>query len=77
MARKGQFLMERPARGPFNSTQTDETTDAWDAVDWLVKNIRGNNGRVGLYGTSYDGWTVLMALLDPHPPCEPPCRSTP
>jgi uncharacterized protein len=64
---EGKFLMERPQRGEFNTTQTDETTDAWDTVDWLVKNVPGNNGRVGLYGTSYDGWTVLMALLDPHP----------
>jgi putative CocE/NonD family hydrolase len=64
---EGKFLMERAARGPFNATNTDETTDAWDTVDWLIKNIPGNNGRVGLYGTSYDGWTVLMALLDPHP----------
>lgn len=64
---EGEFVLARPVRGPFNKTTTDETTDAWDSVDWLVKNIADNNGRVGIYGTSYDGWTSLMALLDPHP----------
>jgi uncharacterized protein len=64
---EGEFVLARPVRGPFNSTQTDETTDAWDTVDWLVKNVANSNGRVGIYGTSYDGWTSLMALLDPHP----------
>jgi uncharacterized protein len=64
---EGEFVLARPVRGEFNSTQTDETTDAWDTVDWLVKNVANNNGRVGIYGTSYDGWTSLMALLDPHP----------
>ena len=64
---EGEFVLARQTRGPFNATQTDETTDAWDTIDWLVKNVSGNNGRVGIYGTSYDGWTSLMALLDPHP----------
>jgi len=63
----GEFVLDRPVRGPFNSSTTDETTDAWDTIEWLVKNIAGNNGHVGIYGTSYDGWTTLMALLDPHP----------
>jgi len=64
---EGKFVLARPPRGPFNTTQTDETTDAWDSIDWLVKNVRGTNGRVAIYGTSYAGWTSLMALLDPHP----------
>lgn len=64
---QGEFLLARPVRGPFNTTQTDEATDAWDTIDWLVKNVADNNGRVGIYGTSYDGWTSLMALLEPHP----------
>lgn len=63
----GDFVLARPVRGAFNQSRTDETTDAWDTIDWLVKNVAGNNGRVGIYGTSYDGWTSLMALLDPHP----------
>jgi uncharacterized protein len=46
---------------------TIETRDAWDTVDWLVKNVPGNNGRVGIYGVSYDGYTAGATLLDPHP----------
>jgi putative CocE/NonD family hydrolase len=64
---KGDYVMTRPPRGPLNPTKTDDTTDAWDTVDWLVKHVQGTNGKVGLIGSSYDGWTVVMALLDPHP----------
>jgi putative CocE/NonD family hydrolase len=46
---------------------TNETTDAYDSIDWLVKNVRGNNGSVGMYGVSYDGLTTALALLKPHP----------
>ena len=59
--------MTRPVRGPLNSTNTDHTTDAWDTIDWLVKNIPESNGKVGMIGSSYEGFTVVMALLDPHP----------
>jgi predicted acyl esterase len=59
--------MFRSPRSPRSVAEVDETTDAWDTVQWLVRNVPGNNGRVGLYGSSYEGWTVLMALLDPHP----------
>ena len=45
----------------------DEATDAYDTIDWLVKNVPNNNGRVGMLGVSYAGWTTAMALLDPHP----------
>ncbi|MFT5370260.1 MAG: putative CocE/NonD family hydrolase, partial [Candidatus Latescibacterota bacterium] len=64
---KGKYIMTVPTRGPFNSGKIDQTTDAWDTVDWLVKNVAGNNGRVGITGTSYDGFLTLMALLEPHP----------
>ncbi len=64
---EGDYAHNRPPRGQLNTTQTDESTDAWDSIDWLVKNIPGNNGRVGMYGTSNPGWLVLNALLDPHP----------
>ncbi len=64
---QGDFVMTRPVRGPLNPTKTDETTDAWDTIDWLVKNIKESNGRVGMVGSSYEGFTVVMALLDPHP----------
>jgi putative CocE/NonD family hydrolase len=50
-----------------DSTSTSETTDAYDSIDWLVKNVANNNGKVGMYGVSYDGLTTAMALLHPHP----------
>ncbi len=64
---EGAFELTRPPRGPLNATDTDESTDAWDTIDWLVKNIPQSNGKVGMIGTSSDGFTVAMALLDPHP----------
>lgn len=63
----GVYEMTRPPRGPLNATATDDTTDAWDTIDWLVKNTPESNGRVGMIGSSYEGWTVVMALLHPHP----------
>ncbi len=64
---EGKFSMMRPTKAPDDSKTVDETTDAYDAIDWLVKNLPNNNGRVGMRGISYDGWTTMMALLDPHP----------
>jgi hypothetical protein len=64
---KGDYVMTRPPIGPLNPSKTDDTTDAWDTIDWLVKNVPESNGRVGMIGSSYDGWTVTMALLNPHP----------
>jgi len=62
----GDAVLYRPPRGAFNQTETDETTDAWDTVDWLVKELT-SNGRVGIWGTSYPGWLALAAMRDPHP----------
>ena len=64
---EGDYAMYRVPRGTFNTSQTDETTDAWDTIDWLVKNVPGNSGKVGVWGTSYPGWLTLAALRDPHP----------
>jgi putative CocE/NonD family hydrolase len=64
---EGDYAMYRVPRGAFNPSQTDETTDAWDTIDWLVKNVKETNGRVGIWGTSYPGWLTLAALRDPHP----------
>jgi putative CocE/NonD family hydrolase len=64
---EGTYEMTRPPRGPLNATDTDETTDAWDTIDWLLKNLPQSNGRVGMFGSSYEGFTVVMALLGPHP----------
>ncbi len=46
---------------------TNETTDAYDSIEWLVKNVPNNNGKVGMYGVSYEGLTTAMTLLHPHP----------
>lgn len=64
---EGKFVMQRPPHAKNDPKGVDETTDAWDTVDWLVRNVPRNSGRVGLYGTSYDAWTAVMAALDPHP----------
>ena len=64
---EGQFIMQRPPRGPLNKTNIDEGTDTYDTIDWMLKNVPNNNGRVGMTGTSYPGWLVMMAVIDPHP----------
>jgi putative CocE/NonD family hydrolase len=64
---EGDYVMTRPVRGPLNATSVDHVTDAYDTIDWLVKNTPESNGRVGMIGSSYEGFTVVMALLDPHP----------
>ena len=64
---EGDYLMTRPVRGPLNPTNVDHVTDAYDTIDWLVKNTPESNGRVGMLGSSYEGFTVVMALLGPHP----------
>ncbi len=64
---EGSYVMNRPLRGPLNPTEVDHATDAWDTIDWLVKNTPESNGKVGILGISYDGFTALMALVNPHP----------
>jgi len=64
---EGDYVMTRPLRGPLNSSQVDHSTDAYDTIDWLVKNVKETNGKVGMVGSSYEGFTVLMALVHPHP----------
>lgn len=64
---EGPYLMTPPPVGPFNPTGADDTTDAYDTIDWLAKNVPESNGRVGMIGSSYEGFTVVMALLNPHP----------
>ncbi|HXE07468.1 MAG TPA: CocE/NonD family hydrolase [Acidobacteriaceae bacterium] len=63
----GAFVMNRPLVAHDTPHDIDESTDAYDTVDWLVKNLGGNNGRVGIYGISYDGFLAAMAGIDPHP----------
>jgi putative CocE/NonD family hydrolase len=64
---EGPYLMTPPPVGPFNPTGADDTTDAYDTIEWLTKNISETNGKVGMIGSSYEGFTVVMALLHPHP----------
>jgi putative CocE/NonD family hydrolase len=64
---EGEYVMTRPLRGPLNSSSVDHSTDAYDTIDWLVKHVPESNGRVGMLGSSYEGFTVVMALVNPHP----------
>jgi len=64
---EGDFVMNRPLHGPLNPTPVDESTDTYDTIDWLVKNVPESNGKVGILGISYDGFLPLMALVNPHP----------
>ncbi|HEY6925603.1 MAG TPA: CocE/NonD family hydrolase [Steroidobacteraceae bacterium] len=63
----GDYVMNRPMRGPLNPTPVDESTDTYDTIDWLVKNVPESNGRVGVLGISYDGFLALTPLVHPHP----------
>jgi putative CocE/NonD family hydrolase len=82
LAADGYILVVQNLRGRFKSEGTFslsddikldpgrgtiETRDAWDTIDWLVKNVPESNGRVGIFGVSYDGYTAAATLLDPHP----------
>ena len=64
---QGDYVMTRYLRGPLNGTKVDHATDAYDTIDWLVKHVPESNGKVGIVGSSYLGFTSLMALIDPHP----------
>ena len=64
---EGDYVMNRPLRGPLNPTKVDHATDTYDTIDWLVKNVKESNGKVGILGISYDGFLPLMALVNPHP----------
>ena len=64
---EGDYVMTRPLHGALNPTTVDHSTDTYDTIDWLVKNVPESNGRVGILGISYDGFTTLMALVNPHP----------
>jgi uncharacterized protein len=64
---EGDYVMTRPLHGPLNPTPVDHATDTYDTIDWLVKNLPESNGKVGILGTSYEGFTTLMAMFNPHP----------
>ncbi|HXB33810.1 MAG TPA: CocE/NonD family hydrolase [Puia sp.] len=83
MAQEGYIFARQDVRGKYKSEGTmqihqplihlthpgavDESTDTWDAVDWLIKNVPGNNGKAGIFGISYPGWLALVGSVDPHP----------
>ena len=83
MAKEGYIIVFQDIRGKYKSegkteihsplvhlTQSgavDESTDTWDTIDWLIKNVPGNNGKAGILGISYPGWLALVGSVDPHP----------
>ncbi len=64
---EGEFVMNRPLRNKKDPKGIDESTDTYDTIDWLIKNVPRNNGRVGILGVSYDGWLSAVATVDAHP----------
>jgi len=64
---EGEFVMSRPLADHHDPKSVDESTDACDTVEWLLKNVSGNSGRAGFLGTSYPGFLAIMAGIDPHP----------
>ena len=64
---EGDYVMNRPLAGPLNPTPVDHSTDTWDTIEWLTRNVPESNGKVGIIGISYDGFLPLMALVNPHP----------
>ena len=64
---EGDYVMNRPFRGPLNPTAVDHATDTFDTIEWLVKNVPESNGKVGILGISYDGYLALTPLVHPHP----------
>jgi uncharacterized protein len=64
---EGNFVMLRQPRDRTDATAIDESTDTYDTIEWLLANVPGNNGRVGIAGTSYGAWLAIMGMLDPHP----------
>jgi putative CocE/NonD family hydrolase len=62
---EGEFVHHRPVEK--GTGRSDESTDAYDTIDWLVKNVANNNGRVGIWGVSWAGWEVAQAMIHAHP----------
>jgi putative CocE/NonD family hydrolase len=64
---EGKYAMMRFSRDKKDTKAIDESSDTYDTIDWLLKNVPDNNGKAGMYGISYDGWTTIIAASDPHP----------
>lgn len=63
----GEFDLMRPLCDVSDSSCTDESTDTYDTIEWLIGNIPNHNGRVAQWGTSYTGWQSVMGAINPHP----------
>jgi len=67
-ASEGRFVHMRPQKDVKNGpNDIDESTDTWDTIDWLVKNVPNNNGKVGMMGISYPGFYTAAGMIDSHP----------
>jgi uncharacterized protein len=64
---EGDYVMNRPVHGTLNPTPVDESTDSYDTIDWLIKNVPESNGKVAVLGISYDGFLAAMPLVNAHP----------
>src|SRR5204863_1089070 len=64
---EGEFLDVRPHRKAKGPREIDESSDTWDTIDWLVKNVAGHNGKVGMWGISYPGFYAATGMIDAHP----------
>jgi putative CocE/NonD family hydrolase len=64
---EGTFEIHNPLTHQQDPKSVDESTDTYDSIDWLVKNLPNNNGKVGILGVSYPGWLALVGSVDPHP----------
>jgi uncharacterized protein len=64
---EGTMQIHQPLIHETQKGAIDESTDTYDAIDWLLKNVPGNNGKAGIYGISYPGWLALVGSVDPHP----------
>src|SRR5580698_780663 len=64
---EGQYVMQRFPRDKKDPKAIDESTDTYDTFDWLLQHVPNNNGKGGMYGISYSGWTTVMGAIDPHP----------
>ncbi|MGE5105901.1 MAG: CocE/NonD family hydrolase [Sphingobacteriales bacterium] len=64
---EGYMEIHTPLLHQTSKNAVDESTDTWDTIDWLIKNVPDNNGKAGIHGISYPGWLALVAAVNPHP----------
>jgi putative CocE/NonD family hydrolase len=64
---EGKMQIHQPLIHATDKNAIDESTDTWDTIDWLIKNLKNNNGKAGIFGISYPGWLALVGSVDPHP----------